>query len=80
MLAIYLAMLETEADQRRFTRFYEAYEKTVYAVALRVLGDPTRAEDAAQQTWLQLLRRWDRVSALPWVSSQGRGEIGRSPG
>ena len=44
MLAIYLAMLETEADQRRFTRFYEAYEKTVYAVALRVLGGPNRAE------------------------------------
>lgn len=71
MLAMYLAMLETEADQRRFTRLYEAYEKTVYAVALRVLGNPTRAEDAAQQTWLQLLRRWDRVSALPWEETEG---------
>ena len=71
MLAIYLAMLETEADQRRFTRLYEVYEKTVYAVALRVLGDPTRAEDAAQQTWFQLLRRWERVSALPWDKTEG---------
>ena len=71
MLAMYLAMLETEADQRRFTRLYEAYEKTVYAVALRVLGDPTRAEDTAQQTWLQLLRRWDRVSTLPWEETEG---------
>ena len=71
MLAIYLAMLEIEADQRRFTRLYEVYEKTVYAVALRVLGDPTRAEDAAQQTWFQLLRRWERVSALPWDETEG---------
>ena len=71
MLAIYLAMLETEADQRRFTRLYEVYEKTVYAVALRVLGDPTRAEDAAQQTWFQLLRRWERVAALPWDETEG---------
>ena len=71
MLAIYLAMLETEADQRRFSRLYEVYEKTVYAVALRVLGDPTRAEDAAQQTWFQLLRRWERVSALPWDETEG---------
>ena len=71
MLAIYLAMLETEADQRRFTRLYEAYEKTVYAVALRALGDPTRAEDAAQQAWFHLLRRWDRVSALPWDETEG---------
>ncbi|WP_297980554.1 sigma factor [uncultured Oscillibacter sp.] len=71
MLAMYLVMLETEADQRRFTRLYEAYEKTAYAVALRVLGDPSRAEDAAQQTWFQLLRRWDRVSALPWDETEG---------
>ena len=71
MLPIYLAMLENEADQRRFTRLYEVYEKTVYAVALRVLGDPTRAEDAAQQTWFQLLRRWERVSALPWDETEG---------
>ena len=56
MLAICLAMLETEQDQRRFTRLYEAHERSVYLVALRILGDPSRAEDAAQQTWLQLIK------------------------
>ena len=71
MLAIYLAMLETEQDQRRFTRLFEAHEKKIYAVALRVLGDPDKAEDAAQQTWLQLLKNWDRVSALPWKETAG---------
>lgn len=71
MLVMYLAMLETEADQRRFTRLYEAYEKTVYIVALRALENPVRAEDAAQQTWFQLLRRWERVSALPWEETEG---------
>ena len=68
---MYLAMLETEEDQRRFTRLYSAYEKKVYAVALRILGDPTRAEDAAQQTWFQLLKSWERVSALPWGETEG---------
>lgn len=71
MLAMYLAMLETGEDQRRFTRLYSAYEKKVYAVALRILGDPTRAEDAAQQTWFQLLKGWERVSALPWEETEG---------
>ncbi len=71
MLAIYLAMLETEQDQRRFTRLFEAYEKKLYAVALRVLGNPDKAEDAAQQTWLQLIKHWDRVSALPWGETEG---------
>lgn len=71
MLAMYLAMLETGEDQRKFTKLYEAYEKKVYAVVLRILGDPTRAEDAAQQTWFQLLKRWERVSALPWEETEG---------
>lgn len=71
MLAICLAMLETEEDQRRFLKLYNTCEKKIYAVALRVLGDPGRAEDAAQQTWFQLLKRWDRVSALPWSEMEG---------
>lgn len=71
MLAVYLAMLETEADQRQFLKLYEAYEKKVYAVALKILGDPVRAEDAAQQTWMSLLGRWDRVSALDWDGACG---------
>ena len=71
MLAMYLAMLETGEDQQRFTRLYEAYEKKVYAAALRILGDPTRAEDAAQQTWFHLLKSWERVSALPWEETEG---------
>jgi len=71
MLAICLAMLETEQDQRRFTRLFEAHEKKIHAVALRVLGDPDKAEDAAQQTWLQLIKNWDRVSALPWRETEG---------
>lgn len=71
MLAMYLAMLETEQDQRQFTKLYESYEKKVYAISLRILGNPTKAEDAAQQTWFQLLRNWERVSALPWAETEG---------
>ncbi|MCI8810558.1 MAG: sigma-70 family RNA polymerase sigma factor [Oscillibacter sp.] len=71
MLAVCLAMLETEQDQRRFTRLFEAYEKKIYAITLHILGNSARAEDAAQQTWLQLLRNWERVSALPWKETEG---------
>ena len=71
MLVMFLAMLETEEDQRRFTRLFEAHEKKIYAVVLRVLGDPAQAEDAAQQTWLKLVRNWDRVSALSWGEVEG---------
>ena len=66
MLTMYLAMLGSEADWERFALLYEAQEKRLYAVALHVLKDPTKAEDAAQQAWLQVLRNWERVSALDW--------------
>lgn len=71
MLASCLAMLETERDQRRFMKLFEAHEKKIYAVALRILGDRDRAEDAAQQTWLRLVQNWERVSALPWEETEG---------
>lgn len=66
LLMMYLAMLGSEEDRERFTLLYEAHEKRLYAIALRVLGDPTQAEDAAQQAWLQVLRNWERVNALDW--------------
>lgn len=71
MLATLLAMLETEEDRERFLKLHGAYEKKLYAVAARVLGDRTAAEDAVQQTWLQIIRRWDRVSQLPWNETEG---------
>lgn len=66
MLMMYLAMLGSEEDRERFTLLYQAHEKRLYAIALKVLGDPTRAEDATQQAWLQVLRNWERVNALDW--------------
>ena len=71
MLAICLSMLETEQDQQRFTRLFEAHEKKIYAVVMRILRDQTLAEDAAQQTWLKLVQNWERVSALPWGETEG---------
>lgn len=71
VLSICLSMLETEQDQQRFTRLFEAYEKKIYAIVLRILGDQTQAEDAAQQTWLNLVQNWERISVLPWKETEG---------
>ena len=51
LLSMLLAMLETEEDRERFLKLHGTYEKKLYAVAVRVLGDRTAAEDAVQQTW-----------------------------
>lgn len=71
MLTMFLAMLATDRDREQFLRLHSAYEKKLYAVALRVLGDPAQAEDAVQQAWLRVLEHWERVSALPWEETEG---------
>ena len=71
LLTMYLMMLETDGDRERFLRLHGAYEKKLYAVALRLLGDDSRAEDAVQQTWMRVIEHWERVSALPWEETEG---------
>ncbi len=65
MISFYLALLETAEDQQKFTRLYEDWEKKLYAVALQILKEPARAEDALQQCWLKLIQKWDLVQTLP---------------
>lgn len=48
MIAVYLAMLETDVDRDKFMKLYESYEKKLFAVALRILENNEKAEDAVQ--------------------------------
>ena len=79
MLAIYLSALETETARHKLTRLYESCEKKVYAVALQILQNPSQSEDAAQQAWLHLLRKWELVSSLTREKATGYA-VGLPPG
>ncbi len=49
-------------DEAAFAQLVEAYQKPVYNLCYRMLGDPFEAEDAAQETFLKAfrnLRRYD---------------------
>ena len=60
-----------EGEQEAFTELYEAYFPRVFAFALKRLGDPTEAEDIAQETFVQIHRSlpsWEgRSSLLTWT-------------
>ena len=43
MIAVYLAMLETDVDRDKFMKLYESYEKKLFAVALRILENNEKA-------------------------------------
>jgi RNA polymerase sigma-70 factor (ECF subfamily) len=48
-------------DESDFDRLYEKYSPTVYAVAFRVLEDPSGAEDVLQDVFLRV---WSRPACL----------------
>jgi RNA polymerase sigma-70 factor (ECF subfamily) len=47
-------------DEGAFGRLVEQYQRPVYTLCLRMLGTPTEAEDAAQETFLKAYRALDR--------------------
>jgi RNA polymerase sigma-70 factor (ECF subfamily) len=48
-----------QGDQVAFTRLVEAYQTPVYNLAYRLLGSPSEAEDAAQETFIRAYTRLD---------------------
>ena len=57
------------ADPQTYARVFEQHERSVYAVALRVLGNPAQAQDVVQDVFLRVWRR-------PGAFDARRGEIG----
>ncbi len=62
-----LARIE-QKDEQAMTRFYEMHSRLVYSIALRVLRDPSQAEDVVQETFMQV---WTR----PLAFNPARGNI-----
>jgi len=62
-----------KGDDEAFTNLVEKYQKPVYNLCYRMLGEPETAEDAAQETFLkayQNLARYDRERSFPtWLLS-----------
>jgi RNA polymerase sigma-70 factor (ECF subfamily) len=62
-----------EGDESAFASIVEAYQRPVYNLCYRMLGDPLEAEDAAQETFwraYQALNRYDQKRPFPtWLLS-----------
>ena len=62
-----------QGDDEAFTHLVETYQKPVYNLCYRMLGEPEAAEDAAQETFLKVyqnLARYDRErSFATWLLS-----------
>jgi RNA polymerase sigma-70 factor (ECF subfamily) len=48
-----------KGDNQSFSQLVEAYQRPVFNVCYRMLGDPAEAEDAAQETFIRAYTRID---------------------
>jgi len=64
-----------QGNDEAFTQLVETYQKPVYNLCYRMLGEPESAEDAAQETFLrayQNLHRYDASRSFgTWILSIG---------
>jgi RNA polymerase sigma-70 factor (ECF subfamily) len=52
-------------DVRAFEAFLLEFQDMVYATAVRLLGNPTEAEDVAQTVFLKAFERFDQIGTSP---------------
>jgi RNA polymerase sigma-70 factor (ECF subfamily) len=52
-----LAQASAAGDEAAFERLYRAHVRKVYAICLRMLGNPTEAEDVTQDVFIRVYRK-----------------------
>ncbi len=65
MLALFLGMLESPEDRRLFALLYEREHEKMLRAALAMLHSTKDAEDAVQNAFLQAIRHFDSLLAVP---------------
>lgn len=80
MLSFFLSVLESEADRQRFIEIYDQYHTLIEKTTRRLLKNQQDAEDAVQNTFVQIIRHFERVfeidcKNLPfWIISIAKNE------
>lgn len=80
MLSLFLALLESEADRKQFIEIYEQYHGLIEKTAIRILKNQQDAEDAVQNTFVQIIRHFEKTfeidcKILPfWIISIVKNE------
>lgn len=64
MLSFFLSLLETEEDKQRFTELYLQCRSDIERTAKRILKNQQDAEDAIQNTYMQIIRHFEKVYRL----------------
>ena len=61
MLVFYLAALDSDDNKNKFETIYRKYYRFMLHTAAGIIKNPTLAEDAVHETFVQLLREIDTL-------------------
>lgn len=61
MLALYVSMLDSQEEKRKFEKIYLSHRQTMYYAAYSILQDVHEAEDVVHQAFLRMINLLDKV-------------------
>ena len=64
MLATLLTLIETPEEKLRFEELYHEYERLLFYIAKKRLGDDHLAEDAVHETYIRVIRHFDEIDEI----------------
>lgn len=70
-MLVFLLLLDTQQERSEFETLYDNYHMMVYRAAYSVLKDEYLAQDAAQITFLKIVRKFDRVRSQNVLDEKG---------
>lgn len=66
MIAFFLSVLESDEDKQKLAEIYEQCHEQVEQTTMRILKNQHDAEDAVQNTFMQVIRHFNKVYELPF--------------
>lgn len=64
MLQIYLSLIDTEKEQKKFIDFYEQYRKLMFFVAKEILKENQLSENAVQEAFLRIAKNFHKIADI----------------
>ena len=64
MLGVCLAIIDDEGDKNAFEKLYKKYRQKCYALAYKILGNESLAEDACSETFLRIAESFQKIHSL----------------
>lgn len=61
MLLFYISMLDSDEDKHIFIELHDEYSQLMYRIAYGILRDSSLAEDAVQESFIRILKNFDKV-------------------